>query len=179
MELRVPQVNITFRKEGPCLTCGEFETVNTVDLFQGKRVLAFALPGAFTPTCTTQQLPGYESFYDKFKELGIDEIYCISVNDAFVMNAWAKELGIQKVKMIPDGNADFTRNMGMLVSKGNLGFGNRSWRYAMVVDDGLVEWMTVEPGQKSNSKEDPYGMTTPEELLKYLERYAQKRPVNF
>ena len=83
------------------------------------------------------------------------------------------------LRFLPDGNADFTRNMGMLVSKGNLGFGNRSWRYAMVVDDGVVEWMTVEPGQKSNATDDPYGMTSPEELLKYLTRYAEKRPVNF
>ena len=90
-----------------------------------------------------------------------------------------KNWDIKNVKLIPDGNADFTRNMGMLVSKGNLGFGNRSWRYAMVVDDGVVEWMTVEPGQKSNATDDPYGMTTPEELLKYLTRYAEKRPVNF
>ena len=179
MELRVPSVNIVFRKEGPCLTCGEFETVNTVELFQGKRVLVFSLPGAFTPTCTTQQLPAYETMYESFKGLGIDEVYCVSVNDAFVMNAWAKELEIKNVKMIPDGNADFTRNMGMLVSKGNYGFGNRSWRYAMVVDDGVVEWMTVEPGQKSDATEDPYGMTAPEELYKYLDRYAKKRTVNF
>ena len=179
METRVPQVKFVLRKEGPCLTCGEFETVNSIDLFQGKRVLVFSLPGAFTPTCTTQQLPGYESFYDEFLELGVDEVYCISVNDPFVMNAWANELGIKKVKMLPDGNADFTRNMGMLVSKGNLGFGNRSWRYAMVVDDGIVQFMTTEPGQKSNATDDPYGMTTPEDLLKYLQRYAQKRPVNF
>jgi len=179
METRVPQVEFVLRKEGPCLTCGEFETVNSIDLFEGKRILVFSLPGAFTPTCTTQQLPGYESFYDEFLELGVDEVYCISVNDPFVMNAWANELGIKKVKMLPDGNGDFTRNMGMLVSKGNLGFGNRSWRYAMVVDDGIVQFMTTEPGQKSNATDDPYGMTTPEELLKYLQRYAQKRPVNF
>jgi len=179
LETRIPQVKFVFRKEGPCLTCGEFETVDAIELFQGKRVLVFSLPGAFTPTCTTQQLPSYETMYDSFVGLGIDEIYCISVNDAFVMNEWAKQLGIEKVKMIPDGNGDFTRNMGMLVSKGNLGFGNRSWRYAMVVDDGMVEWMTVEPGQKSNSTEDPYGMTAPEELYKYLDRYAKKRTVNF
>lgn len=173
METRIPQVRFVFRKDG------EFVTRNAVDLFQGKRVLVFSLPGAFTPTCSELQLPEYDRRYDEFISAGLDDVYCISVNDGFVMNAWAKELDIKNVKLIPDGNEDFTRNMGMLVSKGNLGFGNRSWRYAMVVDDGVVEWMTVEPGQKSNATEDPYGMTTPDELLKYLTRYAQKRPVNF
>ena len=173
METRVPPVKFVFREDG------EFVTRKAVDLFQGKRVLVFSLPGAFTPTCSNFQLPEYDLRYDEFIAAGIDEVYCISVNDGFVMNAWAKELGIKNVKLIPDGNADFTRNMGMLVSKGNLGFGNRSWRYAMVVDDGVVEWMTVDPGQKSNATEAPYGMTSPEELLKYLTRYAEKRPVNF
>ena len=173
METRVPPVKFVFREDG------EFVTRKAVDLFQGKRVLVFSLPGAFTPTCSNFQLPEYDLRYDEFIAAGIDEVYCISVNDGFVMNAWAKALGIKNVKMIPDGNADFTRNMGMLVSKGNLGFGNRSWRYAMVVDDGVVEWMTVEPGQKSDATEDPYGMTAPEELYKYLDRYAKKRTVNF
>jgi thioredoxin-dependent peroxiredoxin len=173
METRVPAVKFIFRENG------EFVTRSAIDLFSGKRVVIFSLPGAFTPTCSAYQLPGYEEKYDEFTSLGIDAIYCISVNDAFVMNAWAKDLVIEKVKMIPDGNADFTREMGMLVSKGNLGFGNRSWRYAAVIDDGVVEWMTVEPGQKSEATEDPYGMTTPEEMLKYLQRYSEKRTVNF
>ena len=173
METRIPQVKFIFREDG------EFVTRNAVDMFQGKRVLVFSLPGAFTPTCSNFQLPEYDLRYDEFIAAGVDDIYCISVNDGFVMNAWAKELDVKNVKLIPDGNADFTRNMGMLVSKGNLGSGNRSWRYAMVVDDGVVEWMTVEPGQKSNATDDPYGMTSPEELLKYLTRYAEKRPVNF
>jgi len=173
METRIPQVKFIFREDG------EFVTRNAVDMFQGKRVLVFSLPGAFTPTCSNFQLPEYDLRYDEFIAAGLDDIYCISVNDGFVMNAWAKELDVKNVKLIPDGNADFTRNMGMLVSKGNLGFGNRSWRYAMVVDDGVVEWMTVEPGQKSNATDDPYGMTSPNELLKYLTRYAEKRPVNF
>lgn len=173
MELRVPAVKFVFREDG------EFVTRSAIELFEGKRVVIFSLPGAFTPTCSAYQLPGYEAFYDQFIDAGVDDVYCISVNDGFVMNAWAKDQGIEKVKMIPDGNADFTREMGMLVSKGNLGFGNRSWRYAAVIDDGVVEWMTVEPGQKSEATEDPYGMTTPEELLKYLQRYSEKRTVNF
>ena len=168
METRIPSVKFVLRKEGPCLTCGEFETVNAIDLFQGKRVLVFSLPGAFTPTCTTQQLPGYEAKYDEFIAAGIDEVYCISVNDAFVMNAWAKELGIEKVKLLPDGNADFTRNMGMLVSKGNLGFGNRSWRYAMVVNDMVIEQIFAEDGIGDNVEEDPYEWSTPEKLLEYV-----------
>ena len=173
METRVPPVKFVFREDG------EFVTRKAVDLFQGKRVLVFSLPGAFTPTCSNFHFLSMILGMMSLLLLGIDDIYCISVNDGFVMNAWAKELDIKNVKLIPDGNADFTRNMGMLVSKGNLGFGNRSWRYAMVVDDGVVEWMTIEPGQKSNATDDPYGMTTPEELLKYLTRYAEKRPVNF
>lgn len=173
METRVPAVKLVFRENG------EFVTRNAIDLFQGKRVVIFSLPGAFTPTCSAYQLPGYEEKYDEFIAAGVDDVYCISVNDGFVMNAWAQDQGIEKVKMIPDGNGDFTREMGMLVAKGNLGFGRRSWRYAAVVDDGVVEWMTVEPGQKSDATEDPYGMTTPEELLKYLQRYSEKRTVNF
>ena len=97
------------------------------------------MPGAFTPTCSTYQLPGFENNFDKFKEKGIDDIYVVSVNDAFVMNAWASDLGIKNIKIIPDGNCEFTTAMGMNVSKGNLGFGIRSWRYAMVVDNCKIE----------------------------------------
>lgn len=147
---------------------GEFVTRSAAELFDGKRVIIFSLPGAFTPTCSAYQLPGFEEKYEEFQALGIDEIYCISVNDGFVMNAWAKDQGIEKVKLIPDGNAYFTRSMGMLVSKSNLGFGERSWRYAMVVDDRLIEKMFVEEGQRDNADSDPYEVSTPEAVLEYV-----------
>lgn len=145
-----------------------WEDVTSFDYFGGKRVVLFSLPGAFTPTCSTYQLPGFESNYDEFKALGVDEIYCISVNDAFVMNAWAKSQGIEKVKVIPDGSGFFTEEMGMLVEKDNLGFGARSWRYAAVIDNGRIEKMFVEPGQEDNCPVDPYGETSPETILAYL-----------
>jgi peroxiredoxin len=145
-----------------------WEDVTSFDYFGGKRVVLFSLPGAFTPTCSTYQLPGFEGNYDEFKALGIDEIYCISVNDAFVMNAWAKSQNIENVKVIPDGSGFFTEEMGMLVEKDNLGFGARSWRYAAVIDNGRIEKMFVEPGLEDNCPVDPYGETSPETILAYL-----------
>ena len=107
---------------------GKWEEVNTRDLFKGKRVILFSLPGAFTPICSEKQLPGFEKNYERLCKMGIDEIYCISVNDGFVMNAWADQQQLQKVKVLPDGNADFTRSIGMLIQKNHVGFGVRSWR---------------------------------------------------
>jgi len=147
---------------------GEFITKKTSEVIGGKRVIIFSLPGAFTPTCTNYQLPGFDDLYDEFKKQGIDDIYCISVNDGFVMNAWAEHLGIQNVKMIPDGNADFTDYMDMLVGKYNCGFGERSWRYAMVVDNMVVEKMFIEKGKCDDATEDPYEETTPTKLLEYV-----------
>ena len=159
---QVPQVQFTFRENG------EFVTRTSTELFDGKRVVIFSLPGAFTPTCSAYQLPGFEEKYEEFKALGIDEIYCISVNDGFVMNAWAKDQTIEKVKLIPDGNAYFTRSMGYLVNKSNLGFGDRSWRYAMVVDDRIIEKVFVEDGMRDNADTDPYEVSTPENVLDYV-----------
>jgi peroxiredoxin len=141
---------------------------NSFDYFAGKRVVLFSLPGAFTPTCSTMQLPGFEEKYDEFKALGIDEIYCISVNDSFVMNAWAKSQNLKNVKVIPDGSSDFTSRMNMAVEKDNLGFGVRSWRYAMVANNGKIEQMFVEPGKRDNAKDDPYGETSPDNILAWL-----------
>ena len=163
-QYQVPQVEFVFRENS------EFVTRTTADLFDGKRVVIFSLPGAFTPTCSAYQLPGFEAFYDMFKEQGIDEIYCISVNDGFVMNAWAKDQGIEKVKLIPDGNAYFTRSMGYLVNKSNLGFGQRSWRYAAVVNDGVIEKLFLEEGFRDNADTDPYEESTPEKVLEYLQQ---------
>jgi len=143
---------------------------NTFDYFAGKRVVLFSLPGAFTPTCSTMQLPGFEEKYDEFKALGIDEIYCISVNDSFVMNAWAKSQSLKNIKVIPDGSSDFTSRMNMAVDKDNLGFGVRSWRYAMVVNNGKIEQMFVEPGKRDNAKDDPYGETSPDNILAWLKQ---------
>jgi len=159
---QIPQVEFSFRENG------EFVTRTSSELFDGKRVVIFSLPGAFTPTCSAYQLPGFEEKYEEFKALGIDEIYCISVNDAFVMNAWAQDQNIKNVKLIPDGNAYFTRSMGMLVNKSNLGFGDRSWRYAAVVDNRIIEKLFVEAGQRDNADTDPYEATTPENVLSYV-----------
>ena len=143
-------------------------TKNTEDYFKNKTSIIFSLPGAFTPTCSTYQLPDFDKLYDDFKKSGIDEIYCISVNDSFVMNAWAKHHKIDKVKVIPDGNAEFTRKMGMLVEKNNLGFGYRSWRYAALIDNCKIIESFVEPGFEDNCENDPYEMSSPQVILEYL-----------
>jgi peroxiredoxin len=145
--------------------------VRTSDLFRGKRVVVFSLPGAFTPTCSNEQCPAFELLHHAFLERGLDEVYCISVNDAFVMHQWGRHLGLSKVKLIPDGSGQFTRRMGMLVNKEHLGFGYRSWRYAMIVSDGVVEAWFEEPGiNDEGSDEDPYGETNPQRLLDHLDR---------
>ena len=146
----------------------EWKDVTTDDIFAGKRVLVFSLPGAFTPTCSTYQVPGFEENYEAIKAMGIDEIYVISVNDTFVMRKWMIDQGVEKLQFIPDGTGEFTEKMGMLVCKDNLGFGNRSWRYAMVVTDGVVEKAFVEPGKEDNCPTDPYGESSPETVISYL-----------
>ena len=139
---RVPQVTFKTRVRDESVG-GEnpyrWQDVTTDDIFKGKTIAVFSLPGAFTPTCSSTHAPGYEAKYDELKAAGVDEVYCLSVNDAFVMKQWADKLGIEKVQMLPDGNGDFTRGMGMLVEKSNLGFGERSWRYSMIVKDGVIE----------------------------------------
>jgi len=140
----------------------------TKELFGGKRVVVFALPGAFTPTCSSTHLPGYEKHYDELKALGVDEVYCLSVNDAFVMFQWGKHQGVEKVALLPDGNGEFTRKMGMLVEKSNLGFGMRSWRYSMIVDDGKIEKMFVESGLSDDCPTDPFEVSDADTMLAYL-----------
>ena len=162
MDAQIPAINFIFREDG------EFVTRSSAQLFGGKRVVIFSLPGAFTPTCSAYQLPGFEDNYDAITASGIDEIYCISVNDAFVMNCWAKQQKIKKVKMIPDGSAKFTHKMKMSVAKDNLGFGERSWRYACIVNNGKIEKWFIEPGMEDNAGEDPYGETSPENILAWL-----------
>lgn len=145
-----------------------WQDMSSNDYFSGKRVILFSLPGAFTPTCSTYQLPGFEKNADEFKSLGIDDIYCMSVNDSFVMNKWAESQNLSNVNVIPDGSGEFTRQIGMLVAKDNLGFGARSWRYAAIVNDGVVEAWFEEPGLSDNHNEDPYGVSSPENLIKHL-----------
>ena len=146
-----------------------WQDVHSDEIFKGRRVVVFSLPGAFTPVCTTAQCPAYEQAYETLRGMGIDEVHCISVNDAFVMFQWAKHLGIRRLKLIPDGSGHFTRRMGMLVNKEHLGFGYRSWRYSMVVRDGVIEHFNEEPGiNDEGSDDDPYTVTDPEVIIDYL-----------
>lgn len=145
-----------------------WQDVTTDEIFKGKKVVIFSLPGAFTPTCSSTHAPGYEAKYAEFKAAGIDEVYCMSVNDAFVMYQWKLKLGLENVQMLPDGNADFTRGMGMLVKKTNLGFGERSWRYSMLVEDGVIKKMFVEPEFQDNCPSDPFEVSDADTILNYI-----------
>lgn len=155
----VPQVTFKTRVRDESIG-GEnpfrWQDLTTDDIFKGKNIVIFSLPGAFTPTCSSTHVPGYEAVYDDMKTLGVDEVICLSVNDAFVMFQWKKNLGVSKVFMLPDGNADFTREMGMLVKKTNIGFGERSWRYSMHVVDGVIKKMFIEDGMADEFGEDPF-----------------------
>ena len=175
MNMKIKNHTFKFRvgdseeKGGCTFIGGEWKDVTTDELFKGKKVVLFSLPGAFTPTCSGQQLPLYEEMYNKFIDKGIDDVYCISVNDAFVMNAWARDLGIKNVKMIPDGCGTFTSNMGMLVAKPKQGFGMRSWRYSAIINDGVVENFFEEPGFNDFSNDDdPYTVSSPENVISTL-----------
>ncbi len=145
-----------------------WQDVTTKDVFSGKKVIVFSLPGAFTPTCSSTHLPRYEALYDELKALGIDEVYCMSVNDAFVMYQWGLKLGAKNVKLLPDGNGEFNRKMGMLVEKSNLGFGMRSWRYSMLVNNGKIEKLFAEPGYSDNCETDPFEVSDADTMLAYL-----------
>ena len=145
-----------------------WQDVKSEDIFKGKKVVVFALPGAFTPTCSSTHLPGFESKYEQFKDQGVDEIYCLSVNDAFTMYQWGQHMGVKKVKLLPDGSAEFTRLMGMLVRKDNLGFGDRSWRYSMLVEDGKITALFSEPGKCDNCPSDPFEVSDADTMLNHL-----------
>ncbi|MCB1853950.1 MAG: peroxiredoxin [Halieaceae bacterium] len=168
---RVP--NVTFKTrvrdesvEGP--NPYRWEDKTTQDIFAGKKVVVFSLPGAFTPTCSSNHLPRYDELYDEFKAQGVDEIVCISVNDAFVMFQWGKQQGNKNIFLLPDGNGEFTRKMGMLVDKSNLGFGMRSWRYSMLVDDCKIEKMFIEPDFDDNCPTDPFEVSDADTILAYI-----------
>ena len=154
---------------GVCSVGGVWKDVTTSQLFDNKKIVLFALPGAFTSTCSSKQLPGYESRYEQLKKF-VDDVYCMSVNDAFVMNAWFKDLNIKKVKAIGDGEGTFTAGMGMLVSKPRQGFGLRSWRYSAYIDNGEIKVMFVEPGKNNLSEDnDPFHVSGVETMIKYFE----------
>lgn len=168
---QVPQVVFKTRVrdesvEGP--NPYRWQDVTTDEIFKGKKIVLFALPGAFTPTCSSTHLPGYEAGYDEFKKLGVDEVICLSVNDAFVMFQWGKAQGVEKVKLLPDGSGEFTEKMGMLVKKDNLGFGKRSWRYSMYVVDGEIQKLFSEPGFTDDCPTDPFEVSDATTMLKYL-----------
>ncbi|QYY28499.1 glutathione peroxidase [Cupriavidus pinatubonensis] len=162
---RVPNVAFRIRQDN------EWKTVTSGDLFNGKTVVVFSLPGAFTPTCSSTHLPRYNELAPAFAKHGVDEILCVSVNDTFVMNEWAKDQESQNITMIPDGNGEFTEGMGMLVDKADLGFGKRSWRYSMLVRDGVVEKMFIEP----NEPGDPFKVSDADTMLNHIAPDA-KRP---
>ena len=161
---RVP--NVTFRTR----TNNDWVDITTDELFAGKTVVLFSLPGAFTPTCSSTHVPGYNELARVFKQNGVDHIICLSVNDAFVMNEWAKDQKAENVTFLPDGNGEFTEKMGLLVDKNDLGFGKRSWRYSMLVKDGVIEKMFIEPEKPG----DPFEVSDAETMLKYLNPDAAK-----
>lgn len=147
----------------------EWKDLSSDEIFKGKNVVLFSLPGAFTPTCSTSHLPRYEELYEAFKAQGVDAVVCLSVNDAFVMFQWGKSQNAENVFLLPDGNAEFTRKMGMLVDKCNLGFGQRSWRYSMYVEDGEIKKLFSEPGFEDNCPTDPFEVSDADTMLGYLQ----------
>jgi glutaredoxin-like protein len=161
---KVPQVTFRTRQDH------EWVDVTTDDVFKGKTVIVFALPGAFTPTCSSTHVPRYNQLAPVLKQNGVDEIICVSVNDAFVMNEWKAEQHADNITFLPDGNGDFSRGMGMLVEKNDLGFGERSWRYSMLVKDGVIEKMFIEPDVPG----DPFEVSDADTMLAYVAPNAPK-----
>ncbi|HEY9697412.1 MAG TPA: glutathione peroxidase [Trichocoleus sp.] len=161
---RIPTVTFRTRYNN------EWVNVTTDELFKGKTVIVFSLPGAFTPTCSSTHLPGYNELATVFHQNGVDDILCLSVNDAFVMNEWAKDQECSNLRLIPDGNGEFTEGMGMLVDKSDLGFGKRSWRYSMLVKDGVVDKMFIEPDEPG----DPFKVSDAQTMLNYINPEAAK-----
>ena len=165
--------NVTFKTrvrdenvEGP--NPFRWQDVSSDDIFKGRKIVLFALPGAFTPTCSSTHLPGYDENYEQFRQHGVDEVYCLSVNDAFTMFQWGRHLDVKNVKLLPDGSGTFTRLMGMLVKKDNLGFGERSWRYSMLVEDGTITKLFSEPGKSDDAPGDPFEVSDADTMLRYL-----------
>ncbi len=174
--------NVTFKTrirnndlEGP--NPFDWKDLTTSELFAGKKIVLFALPGAFTPTCSTTHLPRYEELYSDFQAQGVDEVVCLSVNDAFVMYKWGVDQGRENVFLLPDGSGEFSRKMGMLVDKDNLGFGYRSWRYSMLVNDGKIEKMFIEPNFGDNCPTDPFEVSDADTMLGYIRGEGENKAV--
>ena len=159
----VPDVRFRYRKDG------DWAEINSNRLFKGRTVAVFSLPGAFTPTCSSTHLPRFNELAPAFRENGVDEVVCIAVNDPFVMEEWAKSQECENVFVLPDGNGAFTEQMGMLVDKSDLNFGKRSWRYSMLVRDGVVEKMFIEPDEPG----DPFKVSDADTLLHYVNKDAK------
>jgi glutaredoxin-like protein len=155
---RVPSVTFRTRRDG------QWKDIASAQVFNGRTVVVFALPGAYTPTCSSTHLPRYNELAPTFKQAGVDEIVCLSVNDPFVMSEWQKDQNAPHVTFLPDGNGDFTAAMGMLVDKRDLGFGKRSWRYSMLVRDGVIEKMFIEPEKEG----DPFEVSDADTMLAYV-----------
>ena len=160
---KIPAVSFILREND------EWVTRDTQNIFADKTVIVFSLPGAFTPTCSSAHLPRYSELAPTFFANGVDEIICLSVNDTFVMNAWAADQQTENVTLLPDGNGDFTDAMGLLVDKKDLGFGKRSWRYAMLVKNGIIKKMFIEPNQPG----DPFEVSDADTMLNYINPQAQ------
>jgi len=178
-EGRVPRATFRTRVrdesvEGP--NPFKWEEKTSDDIFGGKKVVLFSLPGAFTPTCSSTHLPRYDELYDEFRAQGVDEVICISVNDAFVMFQWGKQQNNKNIFLLPDGNGEFTRKMGMLVDKSDLGFGMRSWRYSMLVDDGKIEKLFVEPDFGDLCPTDPFEVSDADTMMAYLKGTEAEGP---
>ncbi|MEO2266952.1 glutathione peroxidase [Pseudoalteromonas sp. YIC-656] len=167
--LRIPDVSFAIRNNE------QWKKLTSEDIFKGKTVIVFSLPGAFTPTCSSTHLPRYNELAEVFKRNGVDDIVCVSVNDTFVMNAWAQHQEAGRITLLPDGNGEFTDGMGMLVDKNDLGFGKRSWRYSMLVKDGVIEKMFIEP----NKPGDPFEVSDADTMLEYINpQQAKPQPVS-
>ena len=153
-----------------------WQDLSSSEIFGGKKVVVFSLPGAFTPTCSSNHLPRYDELFDEFKAQGVDAIVCVAVNDAFVMFKWGRELGNKNIFLLPDGNGEFTRKMGMLVDKSNVGFGMRSWRYSMLVDDGKIKKVFAEPNFGDNCPTDPFEVSDADTMLAFLKGTEAQGP---
>lgn len=162
---RIPSITFRAREKGQWLD------LKSEDLFSGRRVIVFALPGAFTPTCSSKHLPRYDELAPVFFENGISDVFCVSVNDGFVMDAWKDNQKVENIRLLPDGNGELTSAVGLLVDKTNLGFGKRSWRYSMVVNDGVVEKMFIEPDKEG----DPFEVSDADTMLNYINPEAKER----
>ena len=163
---KVPQVVFRTRRDH------QWVDLSSDEVFKGKTVVLFSLPGAFTPTCSSTHVPRYNQLAPAFKAQGVDEVICVSVNDAFVMHEWSNQQKANNIHFIPDGNGDFSRGMGMLISKQDLGFGDRSWRYSMLVKDGVIKKMFIEPDLPG----DPFEVSDADTMLDYIAPNASIPP---